>query len=535
MRGSELLLSNGIVRTMDPRQPLAQALCVRDGRIVFVGADADAQRWADAAAVPAARRIDLRGRLALPGFIDAHLHFVSFGLGLQQVDLAPSRSLVDALALVRQRAAAALPGAWVSGGGWDHDAWELDGYPTRHMLDSAAPQHPVLLRRKDGHSAWADTLALQLAGVTSTTPDPPGGSIDREPDGAPAGMLREGAILLVASHVPTPDAQQRRAAALHAQEVAHAAGLTSVHNMEGADSLRTLQELHAAGQLTLRVTQQVPHASLDAALTLGLRSGLGDGTLRIGAVKLFADGSLGSRTAAMLADYHGEPGNRGMLLLSPQELADTIGSAYAGGLSVAIHAIGDAANRAALDALAHHRDLAHAEGLRPRIEHVQLLHQDDVPRLASIGVVASMQPLHATQDMAMADRFWGTRSRFGYAWRALLDSGAVLAFGSDCPVETLDVRQGLWAAITRQRADGTPAGGWHAEQRLTLVEALAAYTTGAAFAAGQETAVGSLTPGRLADVVVLECDLLAGPPEQVLAAQVDLTICGGRVVFDRDG
>ena len=527
------MLYNGVIYTMDARPRQAQALCILGERIASIGSDADALDWARLHGLQPAQRIDLRGRLVLPGFVDAHLHLVHFAVSRRQVDLSGARSLEDALELVRRRAASTPPGAWITGGGWDHDAWGLPGYPTRHLLDRVAPHHPVLLHRKDYHSAWANSRALGVAGVIASMADPPGGSIDREPGGAPAGLLRESAAGLVARHIPAVTPAERRAAVQEAQAVAHAAGLTSVHNMEGQEAFATLQELHAAGQLTLRVFEQVPLGSLDAALSLGLRTGLGDHLLRVGCVKLFADGSLGSRTAALLQEYQGEPGNCGMLLLTPADLAGAIRRAYGGGLSVAIHAIGDLANRAVLDALERHRDLARAQALRPRIEHVQLLHPDDLPRLAALGVIASMQPLHATQDMDMAERYWGARSRYGYAWRSLLDAGTVLAFGSDCPVETLDVRQGLYAAVTRRRPDGRPPKGWHPQERLSLAQAVRAYTAGAAWAAGEETLKGRLLPGLLADVVVLDRDLFSGPPEEILAAQVDLTICGGRMVYQR--
>jgi predicted amidohydrolase YtcJ len=304
-----------------------------------------------------------------------------------------------------------------------------------------------------------------------------------------------------------------------------------VHIPEGAVTLGALQRLNAAGELRLRATAMLAAEGLDAALTLGLRSGLGDDFLRLGPVKLFVDGSLGSETAAMLDPFEGQPHNRGLLTLQPEALEDAVRRAAGGGLACAVHAIGDRANRLVLDVFECTRDRWAPAGLRQRIEHVQVIHPQDLPRLAALGIIASVQPVHATQDMDLVDRLWGERGRYAYAFRSLLDSGAALAFGSDAPVESPDPLAGMYAAVARRRADGRPPEGWYAAERIDAAAALRAYTAGAAFAAGLEGRCGTLTPGKWADVTVLSRDVLAGPAETILETRVTHTVCAGEVVY----
>jgi hypothetical protein len=423
------------------------------------------------------------------------------------------------------------------GSGWNEESWAEGRWPNRHDLDAVAPDNPVLLRRKDGHSAWVNSRALSLAGITSATADPPGGRIDRDAAGDPSGVLREAAMDAVAWLVPEPDAAELDGALAEATRAAHALGLTGVHDMEDAGAFAAAQRARERGELRLRVTMQMPAEHLNHALALGVRSGLGDDWLQVGALKVFADGSLGSRTAWMLEPYAGEPDNTGMAAMPAEELAGIVSRAAGAGIACAIHAIGDRANRVALDVLERHG----GGGLRHRIEHAQIVHPSDIPRLGRLGVVASMQPIHATSDRDMADRWWGDRVSHAYAWRSLLDSGATLAFGSDCPVETLDPLQGIYAAVTRRRpgeagaaapmACGPGGAGWHAKQCLTVEEAVRAYTLGAAMAGGQEQRRGMVRPGRLADLTVLSRDIFAIPAEQILSARIACTVVGGEVGF----
>ncbi len=523
-----LILYNGSIHTMDPAKPVASAVACAGGRIIAVGSYAEAR----AAAGPGCEGIDLRGRTAIPGLTDAHLHFLWYALGLSRPNLDGARSLAEALARLDDAVAATPPGEWIVGSGWNHEEWKLPVFPSRQDLDGVTRDRPVVLHRKDGHSVWLNSLALERAGVSAGTADPPGGAIDRDEQGAPTGILRENAMEMALDRVPQPGPEALRCALKAGLARAHAAGLTGIHDMEGPEALALFLEARDRGELTLRVTAQIPAENLDHALALGLRTGLGDDVVRIGHLKLFADGSLGSQTAWMLAPFAGQPGNTGVATTSPEALEQMVERAARGGIASAIHAIGDRANRQVLDIL-EKVGAGLGQGLRQRIEHVQLLHPNDLPRLARLGVVASMQPIHATSDRYMAERMWGERCRYGYAWRGLLDSGAVLAFGSDCPVEGIEPLQGIYAAVTRKRAAEPGSQPWHPEQRISVEEAVRAFTWGSAYASGQEGAQGSLAPGKLADLVVLSRDIFTCPPESILKARVDYTVAGGKVVHAR--
>ncbi|RPI51640.1 MAG: amidohydrolase, partial [Chloroflexi bacterium] len=509
----------------------ALAISVSSGRIVAVGDDAEMK----ALLGPEGQAVDLGGRTAVPAFADSHIHVMSWSLRLRQIDLAGVPALDKALARVAARAEATPTGQWLTGRGWDHSLWSGGGFPTRHDLDGVAPDHPVWLRRKCGHAGWANSRALALAGITAGTPDPAGGAIERAADGEPTGILKETAMSLVSDLIQEPTMAEATEAIQAATAAAHRHGLVSVHTMEGPDALRAFQQLHAGGELDIRVLIQIPEENLEAAVCLGLRSGLGDDRLRIGGVKIFADGALGARTAAMLAPYEGEPDNLGIAIAGAEALTGMVRQAGRAGLAAFVHAIGDRANRDVLDAVEASRRAGEGLHLRHRIEHVQILHPDDVPRLARLGVVASMQPLHATQDMLLADALWGRRCAGAYAWRSLLDSGAVLAFGSDAPVEDLSVLSGIHAAVTPQRPDGSPGPeGWIPQERLSAAEALRAYTVGAAYAGGEEAIKGTLSPGKLADVAVLSRDILTIAPAEILDTEVVATLLDGKFVYRQE-
>jgi len=525
---TNIVLYNGNIHTMDPSHPRATALAIAGNRIVAVGDDAEMR----ALLGRDGQAVNLGGRTAVPAFADSHLHFMSWGLSLRQIDLAGVPALEEALGRVAARAEATPAGQWLTGRGWDHSLWRGGGFRTRHDLDGVAPHHPVWLRRKCGHAGWANSRALALAGVTAATPDPPGGAIEHDAGGEPTGILKDTAMDLVSSLIQEPTLDEAAEAIQAATAAAHRHGLVNVHTMEGPAAFRAFQHLHAGGELQMRVLIQIPEENLEAAVRLGLRSGLGDERLRIGGVKIFADGALGARTAAMLAPYEGYPGDRGIVIADGGALTAMVRQASRAGLAAFVHAIGDRANRDVLDAVEASRRAGEGLHLRHRIEHVQILHPDDVPRLARLGVVASMQPLHATQDMLLADALWGDRCAGAYAWRSVLDSGAVLAFGSDAPVEDLSVIAGIHAAVTRRRADGSPGPeGWIPQERLSAEEALRAYTVGAAYAGGEEAIKGSLSPGKLADVAVLSRDILAIPPDEILETEVVATLLDGRFVY----
>ncbi|RIK39454.1 MAG: amidohydrolase [Chloroflexi bacterium] len=524
----ETLLYNGKIYTMDTAIPQVEAIAIAGGRVAAIGNNTTITNLATAET----RRINLGGRTVLPGFIDAHIHFLWYGLSLKQIDLMGVPALEQALETVARHAAQTPPGHWLSGRGWDQSLWPGYAFPTRHDLDRVTTAHPIFLRRKCGHAGWANSRALELAGITAATPDPDGGEIERDPaTGAPTGILKENAMNLVARLESKSTPGEAMDAVRLAMQKVHRMGIVGIHNMEDAVALRAFQELREQGELTLRVVQQVPEAELDSAIALGLRSGFGDEWVRIGAVKIFSDGSLGARSALMIDPYEGEPQNYGIAMLSNERLKAQVEKAARAGLAVHIHAIGDQANRNVLNAIEATRWAGIGRHLRHRIEHAQVLHPDDVARFAELNVVASMQPIHATQDMLLADAHWGERARLSYAWSSLLSAGAALAFGSDAPVETPDVLQGLYAATTRRRAKGSPGPeGWYPEECLTLLEAIDAYTNGAACSVGMEKVQGSLTPGKVADLVVLDHDILAAEPAALLETEVLATMVGGTVV-----
>lgn len=526
---ADLVLNNGNIHTMDANRPRAQAIAIAGNRLLAVGRDAEMQ----ALLAPQARSIDLHGRTVVPGFIDAHVHFLSYALGLQQIDLVGVPTLEGALARVAARAANTPAGQWLHGRGWDHSLWAGGRFPTRGDLDRVAPSHPVYLKRKCGHAGWANSRALELAGITAATPDPPGGAIDRDPaTGQPTGILKERAMELISHLFQGPAVDEAVEAIKAGMPHAHRLGLVGVHTMESSNSWRAFQKLRASGELKLRVLMQIPEENLDAAVQIGLQSGLGDERLRIGGVKVFADGSLGAHTAWMLEPYADAPDDYGIAVATPEYLREVVGKASRAGMAAFVHAIGDRANREVLNVIESSRQAGEGRHLRHRIEHAQLIHAEDIPRFARSGVIASMQPIHATQDMLMADTRWGQRSTGAYAWRSLLDSGAVLAFGSDSPVEDLSVMKGIHAAVTRRRADGSPGpDGWYPAQRLTVVEAVYAYTTGVAYASGEEAIKGTLAPGKLADLVVLSQDIFSIEPMAILETEVVATLFDGEFVY----
>jgi predicted amidohydrolase YtcJ len=532
---ADLILHNTTIHTMDDRRPVASALAIAGGRIMAVGQEDELRPLLRAGG----QVLDLRRRAVLPGLIDSHLHFVSYSLRQTQVDLQEIPTLEGALRRVAQRAATAEPGTWIRGGGWNCNLWGDGSFPHRRDLDRVAPDHPVALSSKDGHSIWVNQKALKLAGVTRSTPDPPGGHIQRDASGQPTGILLENAERLVYDIVPQPTLAEIVAACREGFGRAQRVGLTGIHDCEGQQALAAFQELHRRGELGLRTLMHIPEGNLDAAVALGLRDGIGDEWLRIAGIKAFADGALGSRSAWMLAPYEDDDANLGIPTTTPEALVDLVQRANGAGLSVAIHAIGDAANRAVLDAIAEARRTVPpptASPLRNRVEHVQLLHPDDLPRLAELDIVASMQPIHATGDIVIAERHWGARAATGYAWRSLLDAGTRLAFGSDAPVEDISPLLGIHAAVTRRRADGYPGpDGWYPGQRLSVAEAVYAYTMGAAYASGEEVIKGSLTPGKLADLVILDRDIFEVDPSEILETEVLATMVGGEFVYQRDG
>lgn len=538
---ADLLFLNAHVLTMDPRAPFATAVAVRDGRILALGRDEEVL----ALRGPGTRVIDVQRRTLLPGFTDSHIHLVAWALRRLRVDLWGTRTLGDALERVRAKAQTFPPDAWIRGGGWDASLWsDLEAeWPTAAHLDAVAPDRPVALDSKDLHSLWVNSYTLRMAGINAQTPDPPGGVIVRDPQtGQPTGILKEKARELVFRLLP-PETEETWVKALReAQSALWAEGITAVHVLNDSEDMRNfraLQILRAARDLKLRALLYLPAARLDDAIRLGLRSGFGDRFLRIGGVKFFADGTLGSRTAAMLAPYLEDKENQGIWVTDPEEMDEGFRRASRAGLAIAVHAIGDRANREVLNIFKAmlQEGILQIPALPHRVEHVQLLHPEDVSRLAEYGIVASMQPIHATQDMELARRHWGEeRCRFAYAWRSILRAGTVLIFGSDAPVEHPSVLAGLYAALTRRRPDGTPpAPGWIPEERMCLRPALHAYTLAPALVEGAGEWRGSLYPGKVADLIVLSDNLIKvgiEDPEALLDMHVAMTVFEGEIVHE---
>lgn len=528
-----LLLLNGDIHTMDATTPHVTALAVdrSSGRILAAGDDNEIR----ALAGPLTDTLNLGGRTVLPGFIDAHTHLVGYADARLNVDLRHIPSEDAAVAKVRARAATLPTGTWIYGQSWDANEWPSQRFPTRASLDAAAPEHPVMLMSHDFHSAWVNSATLRLANITVQTADPDGGRIERDGDGEPTGMLFEGPAMALVQEVAKPiDDEIVLAELRRVLAELRARGVTGVHNIEDAHSLHLMQRLHTEGALQPRILLYIRRDTLPEAVHLGIEAGFGDDFLCFAGVKLFMDGALGSHTAAMLDPYEGQPGNRGLLAMEEPDVIETVRMAAEGGLGLAIHAIGDRAVHVALDGIETTLRQAAITGNAPvrrfRLEHVQLAAPDDLARMARLGVVGSVQPFHAVVDRFSAERYWGTRHKRSYAYQTMRQLGIPLALGSDVPVDTADPLRILHAAITRRDDTHPEQTPWLPEQALTLQQALHAYTIGAAYAGGQEAHQGSLTPGKLADLVVLAENPFTLPAEQLAGAEVAATLVGGEVV-----
>jgi len=520
----DVLLHRGRIHTMDPRHPTAEAAAIERGRVISIGSDSEIEPLAG----ETTDVVDLQGRTVLPGLIDAHIHLEKYAQSLDQVDCEVS-DLDACLERIRARAEETPVAEWVLGHGWNQNDWGRFG--SYEDLDRVAPGHPVYLTAKSLHAGWANSEAMRRASIRKDTPDPPGGSIMRDRAGDPNGILLESAMTMVQSIIPTDTDDRLVSKLLKAQTVLWELGVTGIHDYDGTRCFDALQRMREEHQLGLRVVKNIPLEFLSQAIDLGLHTGFGDPTLRLGNVKVFSDGALGPRTAAMLSAYDGEPENFGVLLLDGEELFEIAARASAAGIGTSVHAIGDKANHVVLEAFEALRRFEEGQRLPParlRMEHLQLMHPDDLARPAALGVIASMQPVHATSDMQMADRYWGPRSRYAYAWRTQLEAGAMMAFGSDAPVESPNPFWGIHAAVTRRRRDGSPGNaGWYPNERINLEQALQAYTRGPAIAAGLETVQGMLAPGYLADLVVLDLDPFRVPHESLASLLPVGTMVGG--------
>jgi len=519
------LYFNGQVVTADDALPKAEAFVTEAGRFLAVGSAADLSGLVR----PGDQQINLGGQTVVPGLIDAHVHFAWFSFGLTDVNLDGVCTLEAAVELARERAAATPVGTWIRGFGFNPNEWSR--WPTRWDLDAVVPDHPIVFSAKDGHSIWVNTEAIRRAGLTGNTPVPPGGQIHRDEHGEPTGILQENANDLIWSAVPNRTRQQYLEAIRQGLAEANRAGVTGVHDMDPVECFHSIQRLAAGDELTVRFFKQIPETALDAAIRAGLTTGFGNEWVRLGCLKLFSDGSLGSQTAHMLEPFNGRPGFLGVPTHTPEQLDRLIGLAVDHDIAVAVHAIGDAANRTVLDAFAKVAVESRRKALRHRIEHAQLLSDHDLPRFGELGVIASAQPSHAPSDRYTADRFWGDRCRLAYPFGTLLRAGARLAFGSDVPVEPLDPLAGIHAAVWRKRLHEPMSEPWYPAERLTVAQALHGFTLGAAYASGEERLKGSIAAGKLADFVVLTRDIMSGDEEALRTVRPQATVVGGRKVF----
>jgi predicted amidohydrolase YtcJ len=519
MSPADLILANGRLLPLNASRAQATAIAFANNRVAAYDEEAMALRGARTEV------IDLRGRVAIPGLVDHHIHFTAYAMSRARVNLDGARSLEEAVGRVAERVKVAKPGEWVVGLGWNHTEWAVPQFPTKAPLDAIAPENPVALDRKDGHSVWVNSAALHLAGITRETADPVGGVIDRDASGQPIGTLRENAVELLGGNIGFEAGKIPQDVLLDAIQTAHKLGLTGIHNVEGPDSLDAFQELHEQDKLTLRVTHMIPCENLEHALALGLRGGLGDDWLRVAGIKIFADGSLGSQTAWMEEPFEGQPANRGMATHSLEQIEKWARAAAGAGMMVCTHAIGDRAIREVLNEYEKLR--REGFGVPLRIEHAQHLHPADIPRFHALDVIASMQPIHATSDYKMTDQYLGVRGRYTYAFKSLLDAGAAVVFGSDCPVETLDPWVGIHAAVTRERANGEPRGGWYPDQRLSVEQAVRAYVPSARSSSIEDK------NAALSDWIVLSQNIFEIPPGEILSTKIDYTIVGGKIVYGK--
>jgi predicted amidohydrolase YtcJ len=548
-RGADLILVQGRIWTGEisagpggkpSASPFAEALAILDGRILDVGTTDRILRYMG----EQTRVVHLDGRLVVPGFNDSHAHFIGGGFQLLQIDLKDARSEDEFVRRIAEKAQTLAPGRWLLGGDWDEEAWPSAKLPTRWMLDPVTAGHPALLSRYDGHAVLVNSQALKLAGVTKDTPDPPGGVIVHDPQsGEPTGVMKDAAEDLVGKVVSRPTEAEMEEALRVALREAARVGVTSVQditvdldsfNGSFTGEIQLLRRAELEGWLTCRMYEIIPIAHWEKLEGAGVTRDMGSNFLKLGAVKGFADGSLGSRTAWMSEPYNDDPSNHGLpmeIMNPPTKMQALVEGADRAGIQICIHAIGDRAISEMLDIYSRVGG-DHPTAHRFRIEHAQHVRPPDFARFGRLGVIASMQPYHCIDDGRWAEKRIGhDRARSSYAWRSMLEAGVPLAFGSDWPVAPLAVLPGIYAAVTRATLDGKRPAGWIPEERLTVTEALLAYTQGSAFAEFEEKGKGTLAPGKLADVVVLSDDLFKIPPERIKDAQVVLTVVGGKVVY----
>ncbi len=529
---ADLIVTNARVYTADDARPLADAFAVRDGRIAFVGS----QREVAVLKGANTRVVDAGGKTVIPGMVDAHAHFNNLAKKLRSVDLIGTRSYDEVIARVVERAKSTPKGGWIIGRGWDQNAWGNTQFPTHEALSAATPDHPVLLERVDGHAQLANMAAMKLAGLTAASKEPSGGKIVKNAQGQPTGVLIDRAEDLVASKVPVPTSAEWRVMHKDAISLMHRWGLVGMHDAGASRAMIDLYEdMAKSGELDLRLYLMISDDSvaLKHYFAMGPRSALYDGRVWVRSVKLYADGAMGSRGAALLEPYSDDPNNTGLLLSAPAHIRSVAERGLKAGFQINTHAIGDRGNRVVLDAYEQALNAVPSVDHRFRVEHAQILAHDDIPRFAELGVIPSMQASHQTSDMYWIGKRLGPTRLYGaYAWRSLLETGVVVPNGSDFPVEEVNPLISFHASIARQDASDWPVGGWFPEQRMTREEALKSMTLWAAHAAFQEKDMGSISAGKYADFVMLDQDIMRVPAELVLNTKVLATFVGGKAVYE---
>ncbi len=527
-----LILYNGIIYTATQTKPTVQAVAISNGTIVGVGTDTEIR-----SSFSSAKMVDLQGTAVFPGFTDSHAHLESLGHLLIDLNLEGTTTVQQIRNMVAERAATLPAGAWLRGRSWDQNDWEKKDFPTHEMLDDVAGDHPVALRRVDGHALWVNAKAIQLARVTRSTKDPSGGKIQRDSRGNPTGVFVDNAMDLIDAVMPALTNEERTTAIQKAVQECIAHGLTEVHDM-GVDleAIDIYKKLIREKSFPFRVYVAVDGINKTWAYysKQGLDTGGHDGRLTIRALKLYADGALGSRGAELLTDYSDDPGNHGLVVTPIDSMKIAAAVALTKGFQVCVHAIGDGANRNVLNMYESvlKADSTHANNSRFRIEHAQVVSQEDIPRFAQLGVIPAMQQTHCTSDMYWAEQRLGPeRVKGAYAWRSLIEAGSIIPGGSDFPVESVNPLLGFYAAITRQDAKGWPEGGWYPGQRMTREEALKSFTVWAAYAAFEENLRGSIEPGKLADFTVLSNDIMKCDTKEILSTKVIYTIVAGDIVY----
>jgi len=554
----DLILFDGNIYTMNPTNPKVEALLIRNGKIIATGSNKDIKLKTSSNY----EFIDLHGKAVLPGFIDSHVHLLGYAKSLIGIDLSNTKSKEEVIEKVKTRVEKTEPNVWILGYGWNENDWKVQKLPSKADLDKVCNKNPLVLFKKDGHSIWVNSVALKKADINEHTLDPSGGKIVRESiSKTPTGILKENAIYLVLKKIkkeniedilPTPvlnsSATSKEikiknmgniySAVKTASKNFNKAGITSVHNMESMNRQKILFDLNSEGELNLRICSFFEQIEPEDLYHFKRNTKLDNRWTKIGGIKLFYDGSLGSRTAYMIEPYDDDKNNYGIKVMEKQEVERLMRSANQLGLNFAIHAIGDRANKEVLDIyekMLHNYkgDISEGKQLRNRIEHVQILRREDFVRFKKLNLIASMQPYHLASDMKMAEKGWGERCKWSYAWNELVKNGVHMTFGSDCPVETINPIRDLYVSITRQREDGYPDGSWYPEHKLTLKRAIYSYTFEGAYTSGDEDIKGSIDVGKLADLVVLSENIFKISPKDILNIDVCYTILDGNIIYSK--